>query len=84
MRPPDNPALCHEALCFDEMRNSFYVFGGFRPFSTNFTLDSFPPSESIWKFELNGRGGGNWSELLGPVSSTPFPSNLHRIAGGLL
>ena len=40
------------------------------------------PLESIWRFEPDGSGTGNWTEALGPTSSTTLPPDFINPAGG--
>ncbi|MCJ1424672.1 hypothetical protein MMC29_002560, partial [Sticta canariensis] len=82
-RPPDAIALSSEALWFDDKHNSIYCFGGMRSFATTPLAGLGPPIESVWGFKLNDQGTAAWDQVLGPVSKTPFPPNLHRIARGM-
>ena len=65
-----------QALWFDEKRNLIYCFGGFR----TFIMDSLDPTpwESMWAFTPDGRGSGNWKEVLGPMGTKVFPPNIVR------
>lgn len=46
-------------------------------------LDSLAtPVESIWGFKQNDNGSAAWYQVIGPVSTTPFPANVHRLARG--
>ena len=69
-----------QALWFDEKRNLIYCFGGFR----TLVSDSIDPTpfESIWAFTPDGRGSGNWKEVLGPTGANVFPSNIVRPSDG--
>lgn len=71
--------LSGQALWFDEKRNLIYCFGGFR----TFVLDSLDPTpfESMWTFAPDGRGSGNWKEVLGPTANV-FPSDIVRPHSG--
>ena len=82
-RPTDAVPLLSESLWFDEKQNSIYSFGSFRSFATG-VLDSLnPPVESIWGFKQNGSGSATWYQVMGPAGTTPFLSNVHRIARGM-
>ena len=77
-RPSDAVALLSESLWFDEKQNSIYCFGGFRSSPT-----TIPPVESIWGFKHNDEGSAAWYQVVGPVSTIPFASNVHRMARGM-
>ena len=40
------------------------------------------PFESIWAFTPDGKGAGNWREVLGPTGAKPFPSDILRPSSG--
>lgn len=40
------------------------------------------PFESIWAFTPDGKGAGNWKEVLGPTGVKPFPSDIMRPSSG--
>lgn len=82
-RPSDAVALLAESLWFDDTQNAIYCFGGFRSFATLALKSLGPPVESIWGFKQNDEGSAAWHEVIGPVSTTPFPSNIHRMARGM-
>ena len=75
-RPANAIPLSGQALWFDGKKNLIYCFGGFR----TFVLDSLDltPFESIWAFTPDGQGSGNWKEVLGPMGTQTFPSNILR------
>lgn len=79
-RPPNGMPLSGQALWFDEKRNMIYCFGGFRTFVGD-PLDP-TPFESMWAFTPDGRGSGNWKEVLGPTGTNVFPSNIVRPYSG--
>lgn len=77
-RPSDSTALNRESLWYDSKNNTISCFGGARSFATP-ALASLPPQpDSIWRFGLNGEGGGAWHEVLGPVSSSKWHSPFSR------
>lgn len=80
-RPSDAVALNDEVLWYDNKHQTIYCFGGGRSFATSVLNDLEPPPDSIWGFKPNGEGSGAWYQVLGPVS-TPFPSDIHRVASG--
>lgn len=82
-RPSDAVALLSESLWFDEKQNSIYCFGGFKSHATAAFKSLTPPVESIWGFKQNDEGSAAWYEVVGPVSTIPFPSKVHRMARGL-
>ncbi|MCJ1426962.1 hypothetical protein MMC29_004865 [Sticta canariensis] len=76
-------ALSSASLWFDDKHNSIYCFGGFRSGATTSLLALKPPDDSIWGFKLNDQGTAEWNQVIGPLTNTPFPSNIHRIARGM-
>lgn len=82
-RPSDAAALSSESLWFDEKRNSIYCFGGLKSYATTALRRLSPPIESIWGFKQNDEGSAVWYQVIGPVSKTPFPPNIRRIARGI-
>lgn len=82
-RPSDAVGLMSESLWFDDQNKSIYCFGGVTSFASD-RLDSLaPPYESIWGFKPNDEGNANWDQVMGPISTTPFPANVHRKARGM-
>ncbi|MCJ1467511.1 hypothetical protein MMC07_006136 [Pseudocyphellaria aurata] len=81
-RPADAVALASSALWFDQERNSIYCFGGGKSFATHALSILQAPLDSIWGFKLNDEGTAAWYQVMGPVSTTPFPTGMHRIASG--
>ena len=82
-RPSDAVALVSESLWFDEQQNSIYCFGGLKSYANEVLNSLAPPVESIWGFKQNDNGSAAWYQVIGPVSTTPFPPNVHRIARGM-
>lgn len=80
-RPFDPAALNSEALWYDNKSSTIYCFGGDKSFATNILRSIEPPPDSIWRFRPNGKGGGAWYQVLGPISR-PFPNDIHRISNG--
>ena len=70
-----------QKLWWDEADNVVYCFGGKRSF---FAVSTRVPTESIWGFYPNGQGGGNWSEIVGPLGIKSFPPDIIRPAAGAL
>ncbi|MCJ1349101.1 hypothetical protein MMC31_007337 [Peltigera leucophlebia] len=79
-RPTKALALNTEALWFDEKQNSIYCFGGDMSFA--YSRHVTAPFESIWAFTPDGKGAGNWKEVLGPTGAKPFPSEIIRQSSG--
>ena len=75
-RPVKALALNTEALWFDEKQNSIYCFGGDNSYRV------ITPSESIWAFTPDGKGAGNWKEVLGLTGAKPFPPGILRRSSG--
>ncbi|MCJ1427876.1 hypothetical protein MMC29_005782 [Sticta canariensis] len=82
-RPSNADALLAESLWFDEKTNSVYCFGGLRSYATSRLAALRPPIESIWGFKLNDQGTAMWDQVIGPLTQTPFPNTIHRIARGM-
>ncbi|MCJ1268773.1 hypothetical protein MMC22_008661 [Lobaria immixta] len=82
-RPPDAVALLSESLWFDEKQNSIYCFGGRNSYANGALNSLAPPVESIWGFKQNDNGSAAWYQVIGPVSTTPFPTNIHRLTHGI-
>ncbi|WP_375449207.1 hypothetical protein [uncultured Nostoc sp.] len=80
-RPAEALALNTEALWFDKKQNSIYCFGGDMSFANDYHVPT--PSESIWAFTPDGKGTGNWKEVLGPTAAKPFPSEITRLSSGV-
>lgn len=80
-RPTEAPALLGESLWFDDKRDSIYCYGGQRSYGTPALESLKPPVESIWGFEQNN-GSAAWFEVLGPVSTSPWPPNIQRLTYG--
>ena len=78
VRPSDSLALNSASLWHDEKRDTIYCFGG----NIGGLGRVAVPPDSIWGFKPNGRGGGDWYQVLGPTSAPPFPQNIHRISTG--
>lgn len=70
-------SLNNEALWSDDERNVIYSFGG----NINGT-DYKHSSDSIQSFIPNGKGGGEWTEVLGFVGQKHFPSDIHGVTEG--
>ena len=77
-RPSGLYSLNREALWFDHERNVIYSFGGDNRFGTAYRV----LFDSIQGFTPDGKGGGEWKQVLGPVSEKPFPFDLHGTSGG--
>ncbi|MCJ1268935.1 hypothetical protein MMC22_008823 [Lobaria immixta] len=82
-RPSDAVALTSESLWFDDKHKLIYCFGGLKSFANRDLNYLAAPSESIWGFEPNDEGNARWYQVMGPVSTTPFPPNVHRQARGI-
>lgn len=82
VRPSDSTSLRSASLWYDEKHNSIYCFGGDASLATPALANLPSPPESIWAFNVTGEGSANWYEVLGPTSSMPFPSNIHRVSCG--
>lgn len=78
-RPVGSLAMNFQKLWWDEADNIVYCFGGERSF---FAVSTRVPTESIWRFHPNGQGGGNWSEIVGPLGTKSFPPDIIRPAAG--
>ena len=68
-----------ESLWWSKTHNTIYQFGGEVSAQNGSELAnravriaSVPP-ESIWQFEPDGRGSGEWTEISGPIGKTPYP-----------
>ena len=59
-----------------------YNFGGQRSWANAEVNAIATPPEWLWAFAPDGQGGGNWTEVLGPIAPKPFPSGIIRPAGG--
>lgn len=77
-RPSELPSLGSGALWFDDKKNIIYSFGG-----DNLYMKYKDVSDSIQGFTLDGRGGGEWTEVLGLVGKKPFPSDILSPSQGL-
>lgn len=77
-RPLGLYSLRREALWFDDKRNIIYSFGG-----SNLDMEYKRLLDSIQGFTPNGKGGGDWKELLGAVGNKPFPSDIHGTTAGM-
>lgn len=76
-RPQSFETVSSPALWFDNGANWIYRFGG------TYLTRVAPPSESIWRFEPNGDGSGNWTEIIGLVGAKPFPPGILGARDGL-
>lgn len=83
LRPSDAVALASQSLWFDHSQNIIYCFGGGSSFATAALRELEAPTPSIWGFKLNDKGTADWYQVMGPVSSTPFPSDIHHISSGM-
>ena len=77
-RPPGAVAFNAQTLWWYERNGTIYCFGGE---NSGYHLSMTTPQESIWGLSIDGRGGGNWSEFLGPTSQKPFPQDILRPSG---
>lgn len=75
-------AFNKEALWFDEKQNLIYCFGGDMSCANNY--HGPVPHESIWAFTPDGKGSGNWKEVLGPTGAKPFPPDILRRSSGAI
>lgn len=75
-RPRISATVSSPALWFDNGANWIYRFGG------TYVTRVDPPSESIWRFEPNGDGSGNWTEIIGLVAK-PFPPGILGTRDGI-
>ena len=66
-----------QALWPDDKRNVVYCFGG-----NNFGMSYKDPSDSIQAFTPDGKGGGEWAEILGLVGEKRFPYDIHAVSYG--
>ena len=80
-RLPSSPSLLSQSLWFDG-GNIIYCFGGDVYHDQDGRIARLAPPESIWGFNLDGKGRGSWSEYLGPTGSKPFPRDLYRPSSG--
>ena len=74
-------AVNFQSLWWDAKQNTIYSFGGERsglPQRANLPTTE----ESIWGFDLNGAGGGNWTEYVGSTAETTWPQGLVRPTNG--
>ncbi|KAF4780030.1 kelch repeat protein [Colletotrichum scovillei] len=63
--PKNGPKLNKQAIWRDPSSTGFYVWGG--------TMSYFdtPPAKELWHFEVDGNGGGIWSQV-SPASVVAF------------
>ncbi|KXH43162.1 kelch repeat protein [Colletotrichum simmondsii] len=54
--PKDGPKLNKQAIWRNPTSNGFYVWGGGVSYAAQ------PPSKEIWRFDVDGHGGGVWSQ----------------------
>ena len=81
-RPSEATALLSESLWVDDKRDSIYCYGGIRSYATAALNSLTPPPEAIWGFKHKNDGSAAWYQVLGPVSTTPWPRNIMRLAYG--
>lgn len=85
-RLSSSPSLLSQSLWFDG-GSTIYCFGG-DVYHDHVYHDQYgrtiqpAPPESIWGFNLDSKGSGNWSEYLGPTGRKPFPRDLYRPSSG--
>lgn len=74
---PDGPVFDFSSLWYDQTTNkSIYAFGGEQSKLDNHQLDL-----SVWRLDLDGKGGGTWSQN-STAQSAPFSHGITRPAGG--
>lgn len=67
-----------QALWFDDGRNKIFRFGG-----DNNGIEYQVLSDSIQGFAPDGKGSGEWTQVLGPGGIKPFPSDIHSTSSGM-
>lgn len=73
---PEAPAYNFAALWYDGPNNSLYSFGGEESY-----LDSKEVDLAVWKLELDGGGGGTWTQNT-TQGDAPFSQGVTRPLGG--
>lgn len=73
---PQAPIYDFSSLWYDGSDNSLYSFGGEESFLETKNLDL-----AVWKLQLNGGGGGTWSQNT-TYGSPPFTQGITRPFGG--
>ncbi|UQC82696.1 kelch repeat protein [Colletotrichum lupini] len=63
--PKHGPKLEKQAIWRDPSSNGFYVWGGTVVYSDT------PPAKELWHFEVDGNGGGTWTQVT-PASVVAF------------
>ena len=74
-------AVNFQSLWWNAKQNTIFSFGGERsglPQRANVPTTE----ESIWGFNLDGAGGGNWTEYVGSTADTTWPQGLVRPTNG--
>ena len=62
------------SLWWDDQHRTIYQFGGERPFGLPLSVDS--SDESIWGFNPDEKGGGNWNQYIGIRANAPWTQGL--------
>ncbi len=73
---PSSPVFDNSALWYDSVGNSIYSFGGEQSLLDNAQLDL-----SIWRLDLDGKGGGRWA-VNTTYQNPPFSQDMTRPFGG--
>ncbi|KAL2874548.1 hypothetical protein SGCOL_010322 [Colletotrichum sp. CLE4] len=63
--PKKGATFNKQAMWRDPSSNAFYVWGGMMSYT------GIPPPNEIWRFEVDGNGGGTWSQIT-PTSVVAF------------
>lgn len=68
-----------QALWYDDEKHVIYCFGGDNPGG----FDGPDPADIVQAFTPDEKGGGEWTEALGPVGEKPFPPDIHGTSSGM-